>query len=122
MKTTGLGVRGEDIAERYLSKKGYIIHKRNFISRFGEIDIIAEKDGFICFAEVKTRGENRIAAGREAITASKQQKLTKTAEYFLFCNANSVELNGLQPRFDCIEIHVDKNDKLIEINHLENIF
>lgn len=122
MKTTGLGVRGEDIAVRYLSEKGYIIHKRNFTSRFGEIDIIAEKDGFICFTEVKTRGENRIASGREAITASKRQKLTKTAEYFLVCNANSADLCGLQPRFDCIEIYVSKNDKFTEINHLENIF
>ena len=42
MKTAGLGVTGENIASNYLEDKGYVIHKRNFNSRFGEIDIIAE--------------------------------------------------------------------------------
>lgn len=122
MKSTGLGVEGEHMATDYLRERGYVIHERNFISRFGEIDIIAEKDGFLCFVEVKTRSKRHIAAGREYITASKQRKLIKTAEYYLFCNSYSVESRGLQPRFDCIEIYVDENYKLTEINHLENIF
>ncbi len=122
MKTAGLGVTGENIASNYLEDKGYVIHKRNFNSRFGEIDIIAEYDEFICFVEVKTRGGNPIAKGREYITKSKQNKLIKTAEYFMVCNLSLFESRGLQPRFDCIEIYVDANYEPIEINHLENIF
>lgn len=122
MKTTGLGVTGENIASNYLEGKGYVIHKRNFNSRFGEIDIIAEYDRFLCFVEVKTRSAKRIAEGREYITKSKQNKLIKTAEYFMVCNSRLIESRGLQPRFDCIEIYVDANDSPTVINHLENIF
>lgn len=122
MKTTGLGVTGENIASNYIGDKGYVIHKRNFNSRFGEIDIIAEYDGFLCFVEVKTRSAKRIAEGREYITKSKQNKLIKTAEYFMARNPSLIESRGLQPRFDCIEIYVDANDEPTEINHLENIF
>ncbi len=122
MKTTGLGVTGENVAKGYLRDKGYVIHKRNFISRFGEIDIVAEHDGFLCFVEVKTRGQNRIAEGREYITKSKQNKLIKTAEYFMVRNPRFTETKGLQPRFDCVEVYVGTDAKPIEINHLENIF
>ncbi len=122
MKTAGLGVTGENIAENYLKDKGYVTHKRNFISRFGEIDIIAECDNFLCFVEVKTRGKNRIAEGREYITPSKQNKIIKTAEYFMNCNPKFTETMGLQPRFDCIEVYVDAEFNPTEINHLENIF
>ena len=49
------GRRGEDIACKYLRKKGYKILERNY--RFGhlETDIICEKDGTVVFAEVKAR-------------------------------------------------------------------
>ncbi len=36
-----LGRWGEDTAERYLKRKGYVIMERNFRCRLGEIDIIA---------------------------------------------------------------------------------
>ncbi len=122
MKTTGLGVTGENIASNYLEGKGYVIHKRNFNSRFGEIDIIAEYDRFLCFVEVKTRSAKRIAEGREYITKSKQIMLNLTVEYFNVFISQIIESKGLQPRFDCIEIYVDANDRPTEINHLENIF
>lgn len=122
MKTKGLGVMGENMACRYLEDKGYVVHSKNFISRFGEIDIIAEHDGYLCFIEVKTRGAKHIAKGREYITIYKQQKITKTAEYFMVRHPAFLEKRGLQPRFDCIEIYVDSSDKPTEINHLENIF
>lgn len=43
-----LGDRGEDYTARYLQKQGYTITGRNWHSRYGEIDIIAET-GSICF-------------------------------------------------------------------------
>lgn len=38
-----------------MQMNGYQIIKCNFRSRFGEIDIIAKKDEYIHFIEVKTR-------------------------------------------------------------------
>ena len=39
-----LGDRGEDYTARYLEKQGFHIVERNWHSRYGEIDIIAEND------------------------------------------------------------------------------
>ena len=47
------GRDGEQRAEQYLSDRGYTVLARNFRSRIGEIDIIAEKDDRIVFVEVK---------------------------------------------------------------------
>ena len=46
-----LGAFGEDAACRYLVRRGYKILGRNFTCRFGEIDLIARKRGFVVFAE-----------------------------------------------------------------------
>jgi hypothetical protein len=47
------GAFGEMKAAEYLRGKGYALVARNFRSRTGEIDIIAEKDGVLAFVEVK---------------------------------------------------------------------
>lgn len=44
-----IGDLGEDITVKYLRKKGYQILDRNFLKSFGEIDIIAIKEGVISF-------------------------------------------------------------------------
>ncbi len=47
------GILGEDKACKFLKKQGFEILKRNFHSKFGEIDIIAKKDEILHFIEVK---------------------------------------------------------------------
>ena len=65
---------GEDFAADYLEKEGYKIIERNYATKLGEIDIIAEKDGYIAFVEVKSRAEDCMYSPREAVTFSKQKK------------------------------------------------
>ncbi|MFV2082699.1 MAG: YraN family protein, partial [bacterium] len=50
-----IGKRGENIAIRYLRRRGYRMLTRNFLCRLGEIDIVARKGEIIVFAEVRTR-------------------------------------------------------------------
>ncbi len=122
MKKYGLGADGETLAAAYLESLGFRLLERNFTSRFGEIDIIAvSPDGkYLCFDEVKTRKSGRnIATGLESISAEKQRKIVKTAEYFLVRNRRLVESEGLQPRFDCIEVNVDEK---IDFKFIENAF
>ena len=107
------GSAGEEYAAEVLTRKGYEIITRNYRSRFGEIDIICKNDNFIAFVEVKTRGRNAVALGREA--PSKQRKIIKTALYYL--SANNVTF--LQPRFDVIEITVKERVRVV---HIENAF
>ena len=43
------GIKGEEMAVEYLVSQGYRIKERNFRSRQGEIDIIAEVKNFMVF-------------------------------------------------------------------------
>lgn len=49
-----IGEAGENIASRFLVKHGYSILDRNYTKKWGEIDIIAEKDSKLYFIEVKS--------------------------------------------------------------------
>lgn len=111
------GLWGEIFAARYLRDNKYEIIAGNYRKRVGEIDIIAEKDGVVCFIEVKTRGENAIARPMEAVDFSKQEKIRAAAMAFERDNAQEVE-----SRFDVIEIILDKNYKMKEINHIKAAF
>ncbi len=76
MNNRKLGESGEDLACRYLEKRGYKILERNkHYSKLCEIDIIAEYKGTIVFVEVKTRNTNTYGTPFEAITHSKMQNL-----------------------------------------------
>ena len=50
-----LGNFGENYVSNYLKNLGFNIIDRNYHTKYGEIDIIASKDGKIHFVEVKTR-------------------------------------------------------------------
>ena len=77
------GYEAEDRVENFLVKNHYKIIKRNFHSRFGEIDIIAKKDGILTFFEVKySKKYNPIYR----ITPTKIEKIIKTIDYFFMYN------------------------------------
>ncbi len=112
------GAWGEDVACEYLEGQGYRIIARNFRTRFGEIDIIAEQGAYIVFAEVKSRKNARFAEAREFVNLSKQRKILASAELWL-----SGHITGLQPRFDVIEVYGEENSPAVPcINLFENAF
>ena len=80
--TSKLGVVAEDFAVSLLRSKGYKVIERNFHSRFGEIDIIALKDGYLVFVEVKARWSLKFGLPEEAVTPQKVWKIGKTGEYY----------------------------------------
>ena len=49
-----IGETGENIAVKFLMKRGFAILDRNYTKKWGELDIIAEKDNKIYFVEVKS--------------------------------------------------------------------
>ena len=49
------GRTGEVIACDFLKEQGYSIVERDYRSRIGEIDIVAEHSVYLVFCEVKTR-------------------------------------------------------------------
>ena len=78
-----LGKKGEDAACAYLERKGYVICRRNYRCRYGEIDIIAAKGGELSFVEVKTRRNLNFGLPRLAVTYAKQQKIRSAALFYL---------------------------------------
>lgn len=106
------GAGGEISAVKFLEENGYRILQTNFKTKFGEIDIVAFKDGVTVFVEVKRR--STLAFGRpiEAVDFRKQQKIRKVAEVYLMIKHTPYA----DCRFDVIEILGDK------INHEVNAF
>lgn len=110
------GEWGEAQAAAFLAQKGARILARNYRTRFGELDIIAELSGVLLFVEVKTRKNDHFAAAREAVTSRKQQRLRITAELWL-----QEHSTPFQPRFDVIEVYGEP-EQAVRIVHIENAF
>lgn len=75
------GNTAEDAACEYLLSHAFIIQERNFSSRFGEIDIIALKDGVLHFIEVKSAESYELAV--QNITPVKLSKIIKTSQIYM---------------------------------------
>ena len=75
-----LGRQGEELTCRYLKKHRYRILERNFVTPFGEADIVAmSPDGYTCFIEVKTRETDAFGLPAEAVTREKQRRYRQMA-------------------------------------------
>ena len=114
MEISEKGKKGEGFACEYLRKLGYEIIDRNWHSRYGEIDIIARKDEYIVFVEVKARQYNAMISGAAAVNYRKQKKIVITSALYLL----DVE-EELQPRYDVIEVQLS-GDNICGIQHYEN--
>ena len=112
-----VGDFGENIAAAHLEQHGYEIIARNFRSRFGEIDLIAQNDRFLLFVEVKTRGPNPRVTGEEAVDYHKQRRLRLAAEYYL-TKHNPTR----QPRFDVICVDTARDGQVVAVRWIENAF
>lgn len=95
-----IGNEAELHALKYLEQNGLKLVVQNFSSRFGEIDLVMHDGDSYVFVEVKVR-KSGINSSIESITYSKQQKLVKTAQYFLMklgrdvnCRFDAVVLAG----------------------------
>jgi len=75
-KEDGIGQWGEQTAAVYLVERGYEIVAMNVhCDPYGEIDIIAEKDGIIIFVEVKTYSKKQLGTPAQNIDQNKLKKL-----------------------------------------------
>ena len=107
----GVGQDWERLAEKHLRKAGYRIRDRNVRMKVGEIDIIAEEKGILCFIEVKGRSGLGFGAPAEAVTLEKQRRLYRAAEIYL----QRERLRDSICRFDVVAILDEGHGENVEI-------
>lgn len=113
MNKRQLGKEKEQVAAGYLQKKGYEILCCNYHCRQAEIDIIAKKEEYLVFIEVKYRKNKKYGGSIYAVPPRKQQKICYAAQNYIF--EHRIPLNQAM-RFDVIAM--DGN----EILHIKNAF
>ena len=89
------GVQGEEVACRYLIKKGYRILDRNYRSDHYELDIVASKGTIIVFCEVKTSRTDKFGSPITWVTPMKIKRISLAAREYIF----SHEIGGYSYRF-----------------------
>ena len=86
MQQVQTGRLGEAVAEKFLVGKGYQILEKNWVCRWGELDLIAEKDNMLTFVEVKCRNSQVNGHPSEAITRFKKHSLHRSIERYILTN------------------------------------
>lgn len=80
--TRQIGDDSETVATEYLIRAGHEIIKRNWRTKWCEIDIVSRKDGVIYFTEVKHRKNDQAGGGMEAITPGKLRQMRFSASLY----------------------------------------
>ena len=112
-----LGIKGENIAARFLSRKGYKIIGRNVRLFVGEIDIVAKKGPFFVFVEVKTRESLSFGAPYLSVTWKKKKKLALCA----LCYLNMRNMSDAARRIDIVSVEIDGfSGQINKIEHFKN--
>jgi len=116
MKRKELGDIGEELARKFLKKKGYRIHETNFRCREGEIDIIAERKDCLVFVEVRTRTSSSFGSPEESVTFAKKEKLIASALAYMSSHKDLPD----NWRIDFVGIELDQKGKATRIELIEN--
>mgnify|MGYP000488701769 FL=1 len=85
-KRTEKRIKGDDkerLAEDYLTAMHFTVIERNFLCKRGEIDLIMKDQDYLVFVEVRYRETQEFGGALASITAGKQKKLRRAAEYYL---------------------------------------
>lgn len=104
------------MAIKYLQRHNYTVLDTNFkFWRFWEIDIIASKDEYTTFFEVKYRSSEKFWVAEESITKWKLFKIRKSAE--VYCKKNNIDFEYMKIEVIIIERLSDKH----RIKHYRNV-
>ncbi len=131
-----IGKIGEDSACEYLKRAGFTILDRNYLKKWGEIDIVAKKNDRVHFVEVKsvTRSVNNVSGETQADTEIrhsndlyraednmhpwKLQRLSRAINSYLLDKNVSDETEW---QLDLAVVYVDMNKRLSRVEILPDI-
>ena len=112
-----LGSKGEELAVKYLKKKGYVILNTNWRYKHKEIDIITKDGDMLVIVEVKSRSSESIEfeSPYDAVTKKKQRFIIEATNAYMQKKDIVLEV-----RFDIISII--SIGKTYKIEHIEDAF
>jgi len=96
--TTATGQIAENLAARFLEKRGLTITTRNYRCRGGEIDLICRDGQALVFVEVRLRRHNGFGGAAASITTTKQRRIVLAAQHYLAMHRK----HDCDCRFDCL--------------------
>lgn len=105
MNKRRIGNYGEILAAAYLEENGFFVQYENYLTKGGEVDIIATKGDILHFIEVKTLKDNGIIMPREKVDGQKQRRLRKASREFL---EDKGDFDCSQFSFDIIEVTINE--------------
>lgn len=122
-----VGNLGETIATNYLKNKGFTILERNYLRKWGEIDIIARENDKVHFIEVKTvsyetkeQMESYVSRGtwrpEDNVHPYKIRKLTRAIESWI-----SEKNYADDWQIDVIAIRLVPCEKYATIKYIDNV-
>ena len=115
-----LGRLGEQLAAEHFGRLGYTVLARNHQTRYGELDLVLSDGRILVFCEVKTRRLGPSGAPFENLHPEKQAQVRKMAAAWLADPSDRPWHDDL--RFDAVGVVVDREDRLVRLDHLEGAF
>ncbi len=114
-----LGRKGEEIALKYLTDKGYQLIARNYrFKRFGELDLIMQDGKYLVFVEVRTKKNTIFGTPLETIDYVKRCQICKMAQ--LYFTKEKIPEDTFC-RFDVVGIVLPDNEEP-KIEHIQDAF
>lgn len=109
------GRLAEDLAARFLERKGLRVVARNYRCRGGEIDLVCRDGQALVFVEVRLRRNTAFGGAAASVTSTKQRRIILATQHFLM----SQSATDSDCRFDCILLDDVAGDR---IEWLRNAF
>lgn len=81
--TQGRGKAAEELAGRFLERRGLRLIARNVHCRGGEVDLICLDRGTVAFVEVRLRSNPGFGGAAASITATKRRRIVLAARWWL---------------------------------------
>ena len=116
MRSRRLGNFGERVAASHLESKGYEILERNWGTREGEIDLIAQRGDELVFIEVRSRQGNSRGTPEESITGRKAAHIRAAAAAY----AQQHPEAPINQRIDAVVIELDAKGRVMRVEQIEN--
>lgn len=112
-----LGRRAEDIAHRYLERRGFTVVARNYRASngSGDLDLVAWDGDVLVFVEVKSRASDEAGSPLRALSVEKERHMIRLSYDY----RRRARLETVLVRFDVISVVFSSPNR---VEHIRDLF